>query len=185
MPKQDKPTPQSTADEASVRLKPILGIRPGQYLSVLYGIVLLLAVYLLLIFPGISHRGAYLSLRTFPEHATVKVDGVYAGSTPCTIFLPRGERSVQILRPFFAPTTISRNVRGRVFATLIVPDRSRFSTDLQLSDIDGLVRSALSDFQKNPEIPQILSDAAWAAFVRAFSVGVLARVQRRRYARNR
>jgi len=28
-------------------------------------------------------------------------------------------------------------------------------------------------------------DAAWAAFVRAFSVGVLARVQRRRYARNR
>ncbi|MGO9308674.1 MAG: SUMF1/EgtB/PvdO family nonheme iron enzyme [Spirochaetia bacterium] len=163
MPKQDKPSPQSPPDDAGVRLKPILGIRPGQYLAVIYGIVLLLAVYFLLFFPGISHRGAYLSVRTFPEHATVKVDGVYAGSTPCTIFLPRGERSVQILRPYYAPTTISRSVRGRVFATLIVPDRSRFSTDLQLADIDGLVKWALSDFQKNPEIPQILSEASWAA----------------------
>ncbi len=163
MPKQDKPAPQSPSDEASVRLKSILGIRPGQYLSVIYGIALLLAVYLLLFFPGISHRGAYLSLQTFPVHATVKVDGVYAGSTPCTIFLPHGERSVQISRPYYAPVTISRQVRGRVFATLIVPDRSQTSTDLQLSDIDGLVKWALSDFQKNPQIPQIISDAAWAA----------------------
>jgi formylglycine-generating enzyme required for sulfatase activity len=98
-----------------------------------------------------------------PDHATVKVDGVYAGSTPCTIFLPRGERSIQISRPFYAPTTIARTVRGRVFATLIVPDRSRASAVLQLSDVQGLVNAALADFQKNPQIPQILSDAAWAA----------------------
>jgi len=163
MPKQEKPVPQTTSEEVSVRLKPILGVRPGLYLSVLYGIVLLLAVYLLLFFPGISHRGAYLSLRTFPDHAAVKVDGVYAGSTPCTIFLPHGERTVEISRPFYAPATITRSVRGRVFATLIVPDRSRASEVLPLSDIDGLAKSALADFQKNPQIPQILSDAAWAA----------------------
>jgi formylglycine-generating enzyme required for sulfatase activity len=163
MPKQDKPTPQSSAEEVSVRLKPILGVRPGLYLSVLYAIVLVLAVYLLLFLPGIRHRGAYLSLRSFPEHAMVKVDGVYAGSTPCTIFLPRGERSVEISRPFYASSTITRKVRGRVFATLIVPDRTSAATVLQLSDIDGLVKWTLADFQKNPQIPQILSDAAWAA----------------------
>jgi formylglycine-generating enzyme required for sulfatase activity len=163
MPKQDRPAPQSATEEVSVRLKPILGVRPGLYLSVLYGIVLLLAVYLILFFPGISHRGAYLSLETFPDHATVKVDGVYKGSTPCTVFLPRGERSVEISRPFYAPATITRSVRGRIFATLIVPDKSRASAELKLSDIDGLVKWALADFQKNPQIPQILSDAAWAA----------------------
>src|SRR5208337_4796030 len=54
-------------------------------------------------------------------------------------------------------------VRGRVFATLIFPDRSDASAVLQLSDIDGLVRGTLADFQKNPQIPQILSDSAWAA----------------------
>jgi formylglycine-generating enzyme required for sulfatase activity len=163
MPKQDKPTPQITPDEASVRLKPILGVRPGQYLSVLYAIVLLLAVYLLLFFPGISHRGAYLSVRAFPDHATVKIDGVFAGSTPCTVFLPRGSRTVEISRPYYTPETITRSVRGRVFATLIVPDRSSTAVALHVADVDGLVRAAVADFQKNPEIVQILSDAAWAA----------------------
>jgi formylglycine-generating enzyme required for sulfatase activity len=163
MPKQDKPASPDASEEVHVRLKPILGVRPGQYLAVLYGVILVLAVYLLLFFPGIRHRGAYLSLQAFPDHSTVKVDGTYAGSTPCTIFLPHGERSVEISRPFYTPTTITRRVRGRVFATLVVPDRSRTSVVLQLADAEGLVRGALADFQKNPQIPQILSDAAWAA----------------------
>jgi len=163
MPKQDRPATQSAAEETIVRLKPILGVRPGQYLSVLYGIVLLVLVYFLLFFPGLSHRGAYLSLQTFPDRATVKVDGTYAGSTPCRIFLQHGQRSVEISRPYYTSTTITRNVRGRVFATLILPDASRADAVLQLSDVDGLVKWALADFQKNPQIPQILSDAAWAA----------------------
>jgi hypothetical protein len=50
-----------------------------------------------------------------------------------------------------------------VFATLIVPDRQHASVVLQLRDVEGLVKAALVDFQKNPQIPQILSDAAWAA----------------------
>jgi formylglycine-generating enzyme required for sulfatase activity len=163
MSKQDKPASQAASDEVRVHLKPILGVRPGLYISVLYAVVILLAVYILLFVPGIRHRGAYLSLQTYPDHAAVKVDGVYAGSTPCTIFLRRGDRSVEISRPFYVPATLTRHVRGRVFATLIVPDRSRTSTVLALSDIDGLVKSTLADFQKNPQIPQILSDAAWAA----------------------
>jgi formylglycine-generating enzyme required for sulfatase activity len=163
MPKQDRIGSPSDVEAVSVRLKPILGVRPGLYLSVLYAGVVLLAVYLLLFFPGISRRGTYLALKAFPEHATVKVDGVYAGTTPCTIFLRRGERSVEIARPFYAPVTTTRSIRGRVFATLIVPDRQSASVVLQLADVEGLVKAALADFQKNPQIPQILSDAAWAA----------------------
>src|SRR5208283_595311 len=145
MPKQDKTAPQTAHDESTVRLKPILGLRPGQYLTVLYGLGLLLAVYLLLFMPGIKHHGAYLSLRTFPEHATVTIDGVYAGSTPCTVFLRHGQRSVEISHPYYTPVTVTRSVRGRIFATLVVPDRSSASAVLQLSDAEGLATWTLSE----------------------------------------
>jgi len=163
MSKKDRAAPQAAAEEARVQLKPILGLRPGQYLTIIYGAVLLLAVYLLLFLPGIARHGAYLSLATFPDHAMVKVDGQYAGSTPCTIFLKHGSRSVEVSRPYYAPVTFTRTVRGRVFATLIVPDRSSRFVPLQLQDIDGLVKAALADFMRNTEIPQIIPDAAWAA----------------------
>jgi gamma-glutamyl hercynylcysteine S-oxide synthase len=163
MSKKDSSALELTPDEVSVRLKPILGVRPGQYLSVIYAVVLLLAVYLLLFVPGLSHRGAYLSVRTFPDHAVVKVDGVYAGSTPCTVFLPHGSRAVEVSRPYYAPAAFTRTVAGRVFATLIVPDRSSTSLSLQVSDAEGLATGALADFQKNPQIPQVISDASWAA----------------------
>jgi len=163
MSKKDRTAPEAAAEEARVHLKPILGLRPGQYLSVIYGIVVLLVIYLVLFSPGVARRGAYLSLTTFPEHAMVKVDGQYAGSTPCTIFLRRGSRSIEVSRPYYAPVTFTRDVRGRVFATLIVPDRSSRFVPLELADIDGLVKAALADFQKNPDIPQIIADASWAA----------------------
>jgi len=163
MSKKDRTAPEAAAEEARVHLKPILGLRPGQYLSVIYGIVALLVIYLVLFSPGVARRGAYLSLTTFPEHAMVKVDGQYAGSTPCTIFLRHGSRSIEVSRPYYTPVTFTRSVRGRVFATLIVPDRSSRFVPLQLADIDGLVKAALADYQKNPDIPQIIADASWAA----------------------
>jgi gamma-glutamyl hercynylcysteine S-oxide synthase len=163
MPKQDKNAPPTAGDDSTVRLKPILGLRPGQYLTALYGVGLLLVIYLFLFMPGIKHHGAYLSVRTFPGHATVKIDGVYAGSTPCTVFLPHGQRSVEISHPYYTSITLARRVGGRVFATLIVPDRSSTSALLQLADAEGLATWALADFQRNPEIPEVLSDAAFAA----------------------
>ncbi|HET6485743.1 MAG TPA: SUMF1/EgtB/PvdO family nonheme iron enzyme [Spirochaetia bacterium] len=163
MSKKDRNEPPSTAADAGVRLKPVLGVRPGQYLTVIYAVVLVLAVYLLLFVPGLRHRGAYLSLQSFPEHAAVTVDGRYAGSTPCTVFLPHGSRTVMVSRPFYTAVTLTRKVAGRVFATLLVPDRSRASVSLDVADVNGLAAGALADFQKNPQIPQIVSQAAWAA----------------------
>ena len=165
MSKNDRAAPQAAAEDTHVHLKPMLGLRPGQYLTLVYGVVVLLAVYLLLFLPGIARHGAYLRLSTFPDHAMVKVDGQYAGSTPCTIFLRHGSRSIEVSRPHYAPVTFTREVRGRVFATLIVPDRSSRFVPLELQDIDALVKSALADFMKNAEIPQVIPDAAWAASV--------------------
>ena len=102
MPKKDRQLAQSDAEDISVHLKPILGVRPGIYLNVMYGLIVILAIFFLLFYPGVRNRGSYRSITTFPDHATIKVDGVYAGSTPCTIFLKHGERVVEISKPFYS-----------------------------------------------------------------------------------
>jgi gamma-glutamyl hercynylcysteine S-oxide synthase len=163
MPKKDRPEAHSDADDVSVHLKPILGVRPSVYLSGLYGIAAVLLIFFLFFYPGLRNRGSYLSLVTSPDHATVKVDGVYAGSTPCVIFLRHGQRNVEISKPFYKEVTFPENIRGRVFGTIFVPDRHGNSRTLSVADVEGLIGWALEDFQRNPGIPSILSEASYAA----------------------
>jgi gamma-glutamyl hercynylcysteine S-oxide synthase len=164
MSKKDSPDTHSDIKDAAVQLRPILGIRPGVYLTALYGLVVLLLIFFFLFYPGLRNRGAYLSISTFPDRATVKVDGAYAGSTPCTIFLKSGNRSLEISKPFYTAVSFSQTVRGRAFGTLLVRDKQKTRRTLQVADTAGLLKWALADYQKNPEIPQIISDASFAAF---------------------
>jgi formylglycine-generating enzyme required for sulfatase activity len=53
-------------------------------------------------------------------------------------------------------------VGGRVFATLLVRDRTSMARTMQVGDVSGMLAWALGDFQKNPQIPRIISDASWA-----------------------
>ncbi len=162
MSKKDRAGALQPSEEDAVHLKPLLGMRPGTYLTGLYGIIVLLLLFFLLVYPGLHARGAFLSITTYPDKITVKVDGVYAGSTPCTIFLRHGERNVELSKPYYSPLSFSESVRGRVFATLFVPDTSSVKKTLSVADIDGLFAWSLGDFQKNPEIPQIISDVSRA-----------------------
>jgi formylglycine-generating enzyme required for sulfatase activity len=164
MPKKDRVETHSDDTEVSVQLKPVLGVRPGLYLSVLYGLALAVLVFFLLFYPGLRHRGVYLAVTSFPGQATVKVDGTFAGTTPCTVFVKRGTRQIEVSRPFFEPSIASLSVRGRIFATLLVPDRKKRSFELSIADIKGLLEWALVDFQRSPAVPEIVSDAAWAAY---------------------
>jgi formylglycine-generating enzyme required for sulfatase activity len=163
MPKQDRTDTHSDVEDMSVHLKPILGVRPGTYLTALYGVILLLLIFFFLFFPGIKNRGAYLVVTTFPEHAVVSVDGQYAGSTPCTIFLKHGARTVELAKPFYSAVSVQQNVGGRVFGTLFVRDKTPLTRTLVLADLSGLLKATLLDFQKNPEIPSLVSDAALAS----------------------
>ena len=163
MPKKDRPETHFEADDVSVHLKPILGVRPAVYLTGLYGVAALLLVFFLFFYPGLRNRGSYLSLTSSPEHATVKVDGIYAGSTPCVIFLRHGQRNVEISKPFYKEVAFQERIRGRVFGTIFVPDSHSKSQLLSVADVEGLIGWAREDFQRNPGIPTILSEAAYAA----------------------
>jgi formylglycine-generating enzyme required for sulfatase activity len=170
MSKKDRTGSPTLADDGAVHLKPILGMRPGVYLTGLYAVALAVVLFFVLFYPGLHARGAFLSVTTYPDKATVKVDGVYAGSTPCTVFLKHGERSVELSKPYYSPVFFKENVGGRVFATLLVPDTKPRSTDLHVADIDALLAWSLGDFQKNPEIPQIVSDVSRVAADESSSV---------------
>lgn len=163
MPKNDRPETHSDADDVFVHLKPILGVRPAVYLTVLYGVIAVLLLFFLFFYPGLRNRGSYLSLTTSPDHATVKVDGVYADSTPCVVFLRHGQRNVEISKPFYDKVTFQEIIGGRVFGTIFIPDGRRKTQSLIVADVEGLLRWAREDFQRNPGIPSILSDAANAA----------------------
>ena len=69
-----------------------------------------MVLFFVFFYPGLHHRGSYVTLTTFPSKATVKVDGVYAGSTPTTIFVKKGTRAIEISKPFYSPVTVTENV---------------------------------------------------------------------------
>jgi len=163
MSKKDRNGSQGPQDDTVVRLKPMLGLRPGSYLIGFYTVVVIVILFFILLYPGLHARGSFLAITTYPDKATVKVDGQYAGSTPCTVFMRHGERTVEISKPFYGPVTLKESVRGRAFATLLFPDTKSTKQALSVTDLDGLLSWSLGDFQKNPEIPQILSDTSRAA----------------------
>ena len=150
--------------EAAVRLKALLGIRPGTYLTVLYGLVILFVLFMLLFFKGIRDQGTYLQVTSFPAHAAVEVDGMYAGSTPCEILVRRGSRTVRVSKPFFHTEVLEERFGGRVFGTLFVRPRRVWQPQLRVADPAGLTRHALQDLAANPQIPEIMGQTVAAAY---------------------
>jgi hypothetical protein len=110
-----------TLPEDRVVLKPILGIRPGVYLGLLYALIFLMILFLVLLYPGLAHPGSVFSMTSEPSGAAVRVDGVYMGTTPCTVFLPQGARRIELILPGFTLYQRDRNIRSRVFGSVILP----------------------------------------------------------------
>lgn len=160
-----KPQPSDTQEnQIEVRLKPLLGLSPGTYLSILYGIVILFILFMLLFYKGLRDQGEYIQVTTFPPGASVRVDGLYVGSSPCEVLVRKGFHSVTISKPYFEPLVLEDTFQGPVFATLLFRPRRRVQINLELSDTKGLVRQALRDFSANPHIPEILSETVWAGY---------------------
>jgi iron(II)-dependent oxidoreductase len=162
MPK--KRNTETDISQVQVKLKPIFGIAPGTYLTFIYTLILLGVLFLLLIFPGLKHRGTYVSIQSFPPAAVVTVDGDYAGSTPCTVLVPPGLHTLRLEKPFFRSRDIEETFGGRVFGTLFVKPRRQITADMEVQDIAALLDFALRDFAANPHIPEILTHTVQAGY---------------------
>jgi iron(II)-dependent oxidoreductase len=164
-PVRHKPlTPEARSEQSNeVHLKPILGISPGLYLAILYVLAISIILFLLLFYKGLRDGGEFLRVDTFPPGASVKVDGRYAGSSPCEVLVKKGFRTVTVTKSHYTTYMLEKEFRGPIFATLFVRPRRELKIDLVLEDPAALVGDALRDLAANPHIPEILTETVWGA----------------------
>ncbi|MDR2028476.1 MAG: SUMF1/EgtB/PvdO family nonheme iron enzyme [Treponema sp.] len=165
-----KNIPDPVLPEDRVHLKPLLGIRPGIYLACFYGLVLFLALFFILVYPGISKPGSLGVFRSEPSGAAVRIDGVSMGTTPCEIFIPRGKRVIEMVLPGFEGRRTERDIPGRVFGSLLVPRREYITEELRerapaaalaLGAADYAAWSFTGEPTQIYQIPQSLSEGAY------------------------
>ncbi len=145
--KKKKPVPQKSqeTEEPVVKLKPIFGIKPGIYLSVIYGCIIVLILFFLFFFPGIKNNGTYVTFTSAPAGASVYVDGIRKGSSPCTVFVEKGNRNIEFVRPFFASAIETVQIPGRIVFSLFFPVKKTIHVQLSLADSRGFLASAFKD----------------------------------------
>jgi hypothetical protein len=156
--------------EDQVRLKPILGVRPGVYLVWLYGLLLLGLLFVLLVVPGLANPGAVLAIGSEPWGAAVRIDGVNQGTTPCEIFVPRGSRRIELVLRGFSPWETEQEVPGRLLGSRFFPLKIPLKGTLESADPRRAFTEEASEyaawsFTGEPtaayQIPLTLSEAAY------------------------
>ncbi|QQO07974.1 SUMF1/EgtB/PvdO family nonheme iron enzyme [Breznakiella homolactica] len=167
--------------EDSVKLKPLFGVRPGVYLAVLYGAIICLIAFFLLFFPGIINPGSKIRFDSEPLGAAVRVDGVYIGTTPCTVFVPRGQHTVTFVLPGFAESQSDQFVRSRIFASLFAGPKETVTAGLTAEDPVGALAREASEYARwsfagEPtaiyQIPLSLSEGVYRAGTAAADSGI-------------
>ena len=138
--------PNQSENEDNVRLKPVMGIRPGVYLTVLYSFILLVVLFFLLVFPGLVRGGAVLSVKTEPMGAAVRINDVYMGTSADRIFLPAGSYTIEAVLPCFEKASAVHEIPRRVFGSLFFPLRKEIEFTLTASTPSGAFAQAASDF---------------------------------------
>ncbi len=136
----------SAASEDRVVLKPFLGMKPGVYLTALYGTLLALILFFVLFFPGIRAYGSQVRFQSDPSGASVLVDGVRVGATPVAVFVKAGSHDVTIRKAEFADYTAKVSISGRLVGSLFLPARKTVDASLSLTNATALERDAASRF---------------------------------------
>ena len=156
--------------EDRVRLKPILGIRPGVYLAFLYSLLLMVILFFVLLYPGISNPGSLLQVNSEPLGAALRVDGIYRDRAPCSVFVPQGKRVVEILLPGFSPQRFEVDVPGSLLGSLFFPQKLSMDIKLETPDPLAALASEAAEFAAwsfageataDYQIPPSLSDGVY------------------------
>ena len=134
------------AEEDKVVFKPLFGIRPGVYLAELYGFVLLLILFFVFFYPGLSNPGSVLEVKTEPYGAAVRVDGVYMDTAPCSIFVTQGRHQIEIILPGFDPWRTEMEVPGKIFASVLFPLKTSVAAKLISPDPAAAFAAEAADY---------------------------------------
>ena len=134
------------SENDQVKLKPVFGMHPGKYLTILYAVIILLAAFLILFLPGIVNPGTVYDIRTNISFAAVFVDGEYAGPAPGEVFIPAGDHRVEVVREYYHNFESDLTSRRRLFGSLFAPRREVLDVELASADYNGLLEAGFAEF---------------------------------------
>ncbi|MDR0655994.1 MAG: PEGA domain-containing protein, partial [Treponema sp.] len=117
-----------------VHLKPILGIKPGRYLAFLYLVIILVILFFLILFPGLYRPGSLVIVESEPGGAAFRVDGVYIDTSPCKVFINRGDHHLEAVLPGFDSWESEMEIPGRLLFSLFFPRRISVKAELSSPD---------------------------------------------------
>ena len=157
---------EQVATMPPVRLRPVLSVAPGTYLTVGLGLLVLLVLFLVLIAPGLAFDGTILRVTSTPSDAAVHLDGRFAATTPADLRVPRGAHTLRLSRPSFRTAEVSIDAGGRIFGSLLVPRREKRHFAIELEDPQGLLDQAIADFAASPLLATSIASAAAALATR-------------------
>jgi hypothetical protein len=132
--------------EDRVKLPVILGIKPGYYLAVVYGCIILAVIFVVLVYPGLSKPGVVGLISSEPSGAAIRVDGVTLGSSPCEVFLPKGKRIVEMVLPGFESYVVQVDSDGRIFASTFFPKKISVKGTLTTADPVAAFSAEAADY---------------------------------------
>jgi hypothetical protein len=141
-----KPSAQAPEPEDQVKLKPVLGVRPGVYLAAIGAAVILIILFFILLYPGIARPGAMVVFTSEPAGAALRVDDIYAGSSPCRVFVPKGEHIIEAALPGFATERLECTIPSRLFASALFPRRYDLTVTLSAADPAAALAMAAYDY---------------------------------------
>lgn len=158
-----------------VELKPLWGMVPGLYLTLLYLIIFLLILFLVGFLPGIIKSGKRVTFSSATQPVTIEVDGYYVGSNGATTFLKSGEHTVHYYYEGVAEGEQTFAVGHPIFFTWLFPrketiyldpiigDNSTFRTYLEKVYNEVVKWSVIIDFDENYHRPPLFNQVAQTA----------------------
>lgn len=139
MSNEEQPRPE----DVEVKLSPVLGVDPTVYVPIVWGVLLLVVLFFVLVFPGIRRHGSLVTVVTSPPRASLVVDGARIGTAPGAFFLASGRREIEVRRPGFSTYRESIDIPGRLVGSWIAPRRMELRVTLTGADPASLVNDAL------------------------------------------
>ncbi len=155
-----------------VELKPLWGMAPGLYLTLLYLIIFLLILFLVGFLPGIIKSGKRITFTSATQPVTIEVDGSYVGSSGNTTFLKSGEHTVRYYYEGVDEGEKTFTVGHPVFFTWLFPrkeivyldplirDNATFRTYLEKIYDEVVKWSAIIDFDESYHRPPLFNQVA-------------------------
>jgi hypothetical protein len=137
---------QAPEPEDQVKLKPVLGIRPGVYLAAAGVAVILIVLFFILLYPGIARPGSMVVFTSEPAGAALRVDDIYAGSSQCRVFVPKGEHVIEAALPGFETERVECTIPSRLFASALFPRRYDLNVTLSTADPAAALAMAVYDY---------------------------------------